>query len=228
MNIDINFQGICYQADLSKPILLALPIQDGQKGFAFGAEPLALQALYRIAKGDSVNATGIVMNIHDHGTHTENFAHIAPDIEPIHLEKYHFFAQVIQVNVLQKGELFILEDTVLGEIQNGVEALVFVSESHQFHLEEELASELEKRGICHILLSTTSIDPIADGGKLLAHKAFFSHKQGGYRKNATITELIRCQKEMPEGLYLLNLQVLLLQAEASPSNPVLYALTPKK
>lgn len=228
MNIDINFQGVCYQADLSKPISLALPIQDGQKGFAFGAEPLALQALYRIAKGDSVNATGIVMNIHDHGTHTENFAHIAPDIEPIHLEKYHFFAQVIQVNVLQKGELFVLDAAVLGKIQNGVEALVFVSESHQFHLEEELASALAKRGICHILLSTTSIDPIADGGKLLAHKAFFSDQQGGYRENATITELIRCSKPLSEGLYLLNLQVLLVQAEASPSNPVLYVLIPKK
>lgn len=76
-------------------------------------------------------------------------------------------------------------------------------------------------GVEHLLTNLPSVDREDDGGRLLAHHAFWHYPQAP-RMGATITELIRVPGELPDGLYYLNLMIAPLQSDASPSKPVLY------
>ena len=83
---------------------------------------------------------------------------------------------------------------------------------------------LNQNGIEHLLVDLPSVDREEDQGRLSAHKAFWGMETGPLRINSTITELIYVPDEIPDGLYLLNLQVMNLANDAAPSRPVLYAL----
>jgi hypothetical protein len=92
------------------------------------------------------------------------------------------------------------------------------------YLAHEAAAYLVQLGVNHLLIDLPSVDQEADGGKLLAHKAFWQFP-GNIRKACTITELIFVDTAIADGLYLLNLQITSLEMDASPSKPVLYNLT---
>jgi arylformamidase len=79
-------------------------------------------------------------------------------------------------------------------------------------------------GLDHLLIDLPSVDRESDGGKLLAHKAFWQFPER-IRKNCTITELVYVADTIQDGLYFLNLQITSLEMDASPSKPVLYNLT---
>ena len=73
----------------------------------------------------------------------------------------------------------------------------------------------------HVLVDLPSVDREQDGGRLLAHRAFFRE-----RSDCTVTELCRNDtlNEMDDGWYALNLQLLRWHVDAVPSRPVLYHL----
>jgi arylformamidase len=75
----------------------------------------------------------------------------------------------------------------------------------------------------HLLTDLPSVDREQDGGRLLAHRAFWNYPAQP-RLEATISELLRIPPTLPDGEYLLELQVLDLDSDASPSIPTLYAL----
>jgi hypothetical protein len=79
---------------------------------------------------------------------------------------------------------------------------------------------LVDHGINHLLIDLPSIDPEVDGGALAAHRALWA--EGGDHR--TITELIRVPEALPDGLYLLNLQVAPFENDAAPSRPVVFVL----
>ena len=78
--------------------------------------------------------------------------------------------------------------------------------------------------INHLLTDLPSVDREEDGGKLLAHKAFWKYPED-IRRSATITELVYVPDVVTDGLYLLNVQITSLEVDASPSKPVIYQLT---
>ena len=88
-------------------------------------------------------------------------------------------------------------------------------------------------GVEHLLVDLPSVDRMRDNGLLLAHRAFWDMPRGSTslpeakRSHATITELIYVPDDVPDGEYLLNLQVAPLEADAAPSRPVLYPLLNK-
>ena len=84
-----------------------------------------------------------------------------------------------------------------------------------------------EQGVRHLLVDLPSVDREEDGGKLLAHKAFWQYPDN-IRENCTITELIYADNIIKDGLYLLNIQIASFEIDVSPSKPVLYALTVKK
>jgi hypothetical protein len=87
----------------------------------------------------------------------------------------------------------------------------------------EAISYLVECGIKHLLIDLPSVDREEDGGKLLAHKAFWQYPDN-VRKNCTISELIYVPDGIKDGLYLLNLQVASFEIDVSPSKQVLYEL----
>ena len=84
----------------------------------------------------------------------------------------------------------------------------------------------------HLLVDIPSVDRLFDEGKLRNHHTFWalaegSHSLGQAEASAqTITEMIYVGDEIPDGIYLLNLQIAPFMADAAPSRPVLYALNP--
>ena len=87
------------------------------------------------------------------------------------------------------------------------------------------------RGFRHLLVDLPSIDRLFDDGKLANHRIFWNVEPGSLginaktRINSTITELIYVSNEVPDGQYLLNLQIAPFDSDAAPSRPILFPFT---
>ena len=87
-----------------------------------------------------------------------------------------------------------------------------------------------KAGVKHLLVDLPSIDRSNDDGKLNGHHLFWDVKSGQHQEdhdskvNKTITEMIFVGEEIPDGPYLLNLQIAPFVSDAAPSRPLLYPL----
>ena len=76
-------------------------------------------------------------------------------------------------------------------------------------------------GVQHFLIDLPSVDREYDGGKMLAHRAWWKYP-GDPRMQSTITEMIYVPNEVSDGSYILNLQIASFVNDASPSKPILY------
>lgn len=89
-----------------------------------------------------------------------------------------------------------------------------------------------ERGIDTLVVDLPSIDRAQDGGRLAAHRIFWGMPAGSTsaatvtRKHATITEMAFIDNAVPDGAYLLNLQVPPFMIDAAPSRPILLPLSP--
>lgn len=83
-------------------------------------------------------------------------------------------------------------------------------------------------GVKHLVADMPSIDRIFDDGNLLNHRIFWNVKLRSFevnentRINSTITEMIYVPNEVPDGEYLLNLQIAPFESDCAPSRPVLF------
>ena len=99
------------------------------------------------------------------------------------------------------------------------------------YLSREAAELLVERGIEHLVVDLPSIDRSHDEGRLTAHRIFFGLPHGSTalaqatRARATVTELAYIADTVPDGPYLLELQVPALGGDAVPSRPLLYRLS---
>ena len=98
------------------------------------------------------------------------------------------------------------------------------------YLTREAAAWLVDRGIEALVLDLPSADRADDGGKLTAHRVFFGLPPGSRRAadatrpRASITELAWIGPGIPDGLYLLDLQLPAFVTDAAPSRPLLFAV----
>ena len=97
------------------------------------------------------------------------------------------------------------------------------------YLSEDAATFIREIGIQHLLIDLPSVDREEDEGKLLAHKAFWNVKNvtdlnDDARFNCTITEMIFVDDTVGDGSYILNLQIVSFENDASPSKPILYKI----
>ena len=90
---------------------------------------------------------------------------------------------------------------------------------------------LNELGVQHLLIDLPSVDRLFDEGILSAHHEFWSVPHGTNKvdpasaSTKTITEMVYVPNSVPDGNYLLNLQIAPFQSDAAPSRPVLYSLT---
>ncbi|MGH8229515.1 MAG: cyclase family protein [Steroidobacteraceae bacterium] len=98
------------------------------------------------------------------------------------------------------------------------------------YLSREAAEWLVERSIEHLVVDVPSIDRARDEGRLTAHRIFFGLPPGAAdlalarRARCTVTELASIPAALPDGEYLLELQVPAIAGDAVPSRPLLYAL----
>jgi kynurenine formamidase len=89
---------------------------------------------------------------------------------------------------------------------------------------------LAERSVNSLVVDLPSLDRADDGGRLAAHREYWGLPPGcedaaqATRGEALVTELAYVPDSVPDGLYLLDLQVPAFGSDAAPSRPVLYPL----
>lgn len=241
--VKIDWQGKEWTADLSEGHCIAIPLKhNDHQPNAFYAP---LYEAYPVKAGEwtgdtrqgaSVNFYNLRINPHGNGTHTECVGHISKERYSIHqsLGCGRWIAQLITVYpVIQDNG-----DRVIGdpEWQQGIEAIILRTQpNHEDkkyrhyggtnppYLDPAAAERMAEEGILHLLLDVPSVDREEDGGALAAHKAFWNYPENP-RLNATISEMIYVDNIIPDGLYLLELQIAAIDIDASPSRPFIYPM----
>jgi len=245
MRTTINFKAKNYIIDLSKPLDISIGLRgDAKNPVAWYLDAPKINPVKdgdfigRVSEGASVNFNNIQFNPHAHGTHTECVGHISREFYSINqtLKTFFFFSKLISVEPETRGEDKVISEAILRDkIQhNETEALIIrtlpnfrekqtkkYSHTNWPYLSEEAAVFLRNSGVKHLLIDLPSVDKEKDGGKLLAHKAFWNYPKNT-RFDATITELVYVPNSIEDGIYLLNLQIASFENDASPSKPVLY------
>jgi arylformamidase len=187
-------------------------------------------------EGASVNFYDLRINPHGNGTHTECVGHISKERYSIHqsLNSGRWVAQLISAYPQVQDDSDRIIDKL--EWEEGVQSIIIRSmpnhddkKSRQYsgtnppYLSAHIAQRMSDMGVLHLLLDLPSVDRENDGGALAAHKAFWRYPDNP-RLNATITEMIYVDNMIPDGLYLLEIQIPALELDASPSRPFIYAL----
>lgn len=200
------------------------------------------------ALGGPVNFRDVYFNPHGHGTHTECVGHISNPILSVnrYLERFWFTAQVLSVEpaVLQRDERYMksgdriiqAHQLVKSGLSAGAEALVIrtrpnppakrnrvYSGANPPYLHPDAMRLIQQAGFEHLLIDLPSVDRESDEGLLECHHIFWEYPDRT-AFHRTITELIYVSDRIPDGRYVLNLQVAPFENDAAPSRPVLYAL----
>ncbi|MCE2734762.1 MAG: cyclase family protein [Flammeovirgaceae bacterium] len=249
MIIQLAFNNKLYKADLQNGVDISLPIQEGAQNVnCYYAEPVVFQTIEMgsfvgsVQRGGSVNYQKLSITPHGNGTHTECYGHLEATSITINqcLKKFHFIAQLVTVipDKQNNGDNIIKLESFKEKIKNEnlPEAIIIrtlpnddakttlhYSGTNPSYLEPALPKWLAEKNVKQLLLDLPSVDKEIDGGLLAAHRAFWNLPYQP-RTDACITELVFVPNFIQDGLYLLNLQIISLEMDASPSKPILYPL----
>ena len=254
MKATIQHQHQTFQVDLSQPIDISIPLTNTDKNpIAWYIDKPVIEPVRfgdwigKVSEGSSsTNFNTIFFNPHGHGTHTECLGHITRDFYSVNqsLQQFFFVAELISIAPEWQTEDWVItknqiEKALAGKTPEAIVIRTLPNDEYKLHqnysntnppyLEDFAAEFLRKIGVAHLLIDLPSVDKEHDDGKLAAHKAFWNVKNvndlnADARLNATITEMIFVPDHIPDGSYLLNLQIASFENDASPSKPVLYAI----
>ncbi len=255
MIASISHDGKTFQVDLAKPIDISIPLSDSNENpIAWYIDKPKIDPVVfgdwigKVSEGkSSTNFNNIFFNPHGHGTHTECLGHITRDFYSVNqsLKTFFFTTEIVSVTPESEAEDFVIRKESIEKALNGKtpEAIVIrtvpndkdklsrkYSNTNWPYLLEEAALFLKEIGTKHLLIDLPSVDKEHDEGKLLAHKAFWNVSDindlnQDARLDCTITEMIYVPDEIPDGSYLLNLQIASFENDASPSKPILYRIS---
>lgn len=241
----MKLNGKILTVDLSRNFDLSIPLQASPSNpLAWGVEQPIIKPIKlgdwvgKVTEGASVNFNTIEFSPHGHGTHTECIGHITPEFYSINqlLKEFVFCAEVISVVPENFGKDYRISKKQLMSAMKGAKPTALVvrtipntknklernyTGTNWPYLEESAAAYLAEIGVKHLLIDLPSVDKEKDGGKLLAHKAFWRYPENP-RYDCTITEMIFVPNEVEDGAYLLNLLIAPFENDASPSKPILY------
>ena len=249
LKASISYKEKIYNYNPQKPIDISIPIREGEENVnCYYAETVKSEIIRMgnfvgsVAEGGTVNYRKVTITPHGNGTHTECYAHISTDKITVNeaLEQFLFFTQLISITPkeLGNGDFVVCFEDFENQIDkdNLPQAIIIrtlpnlaekinsqYSGSNPPYLDSKIGVFLQENNIEHLLVDLPSVDKEVDGGKLLTHKSFWNYPKSP-RAKATITELIYVPSETLDGFYLLNLQIISLQLDASPSKPILYTL----
>ena len=244
----ITFKGTSYNLDLDKPIDISIPLRTGKENVnAWYSNPVTIEPVRMgdwvgdVKQGGSVNFRNIMFNPHGNGTHTECVGHISKEDYTINqsLKKFFFMAELITIlpDETPEGDHIITkqhiencldgkrpEAIVIRTLDNHISKINRqYSNTNPPYLHHEAAEYIDQLGIDHLLIDLPSVDKEVDGGKLLAHHAFWQYPHNT-KTTRTITEMIYVPNTIFDGTYLLNLQIASFENDASPSKPLLFQL----
>jgi len=238
--------------DLSAPIRF-----DGSQSALFGL-PRAARAWARtegfsgcVAQGASCNVETLTVTPHVHGTHTECVGHITRgrisllDVwKPARLRALLVTAPEPEGGArpgISAAELAGTAANPAIAMLRGTAATALILRTRSpadrpRFLTEDAAAWIRTAGFSHLLIDAPSIDPMDDGGRLAAHRAFWGMAPGSVDPVAvtpgpdplemTITELLRIPDQLDDGWGWLDLHIPPFDSDAAPSRPLYYPDAP--
>lgn len=237
-----------YEVDLGRPMPIAIDLNfNGDQPNFFEAPPATAQPLTSgtfvgaTAQGGSCNVDQLQLTPHCNGTHTECARHVTGDSPPITeiLDEAFIVCHLITIEPeALPGDTRVTADTLAKSFGHhtaiaGKGLIIrtnaddplrrYSSPATTPYLCADIIKFCMTFGIKHLLTDLPSIDRM-DDQQLTNHRVFFDTASGGNRN--TITELVHVPNTVPDGLYLLNLQIAPFLADASPSRPILYRAWP--
>lgn len=247
MKAVITINSTAFEVDFSNPIDLSIPLGSGSENpLAWTHDTPVITPVTvgdwvgKVSEGASINFNEVFISPHAHGTHTESYGHISETFYSVNqaLKAFMFDAVLITVSPASKGEDWVIQKSALEQLllEKTPEAVIIrtlpndASKKHKCwtdtnwpYLAGDAAQFLREIGVQHLLIDLPSVDKERDEGMLAAHKAFWNYPEKP-EAHRTITEMIYVPDDIPDGRYLLNLQITSLENDASPSKPVIYKL----
>lgn len=246
IEIKVNHLGIDYIIDPQRFYDISMPFSSlPSAARAWYIDPVKIEPVRlgdwvgSVKEGGSVNFNNIFFNPHAHGTHTECVGHISKEDFSINKNLKQFFclATLLTVTPEERGEDLVIDARAFEEIRKTkTEAIVIrtlpntssklstnYSNSNPPYITIEAMQLLVDCGIKHLLIDLPSVDKEQDGGALAAHHIFWQYP-ANTRLDSTITEFVFIDTSIPDGVYMLNLQVAPFENDASPSRPLLFPL----
>ena len=208
--------------------------------------------VWNIKEGAACNIPIIDLNIHCGATHSECRSHITKENLTISETIKDFFIPSIVISVeptnnidnetyhynLSNDDLIItkaiLEKKINIHKKSNIKAIIIrtlpnledeliskdYNKEHNAFFSNEAISYLTQIGVEHLLVDLPSIDKLNDGGSLGNHRIFWSLEEKP--NNNTITEFAFIRDEIKDGFYLLSLNILNINLDASPCRPLIY------
>jgi kynurenine formamidase len=248
-SLKMKIDGQQLRIDPNKPLDISIPIKHGEKNpICYHSDDPRIQPVEKpgfigsVARGGSCNHNVITLTPHGNGTHTECYGHISSDSSVTLnkcLKRFHFNAQLISVGSVTsaQSDLVIPWNAIKPLLNDPIpEALIIrtlpnsrgklkaqYSGTNPPYLGTGVTKNIEAMNIRHLLVDLPSVDKEEDDGNLVSHHEFWNYPESP-RADCTITELIFVPDSIKDGRYLLNLQIISLESDASPSKPILYSL----
>lgn len=209
-----------------------------------------------VRHGGSCNCSVHVLAPHCNGTHTECVGHVTQERLSVRDLALRHFSAALLITVTPEASRDVPGDRVitLAALQAAIgpatlsdyQALVLrtlPNDSSKLtrnydagplppYFALDAMRHVVEHGIDTLVVDLPSIDRANDGGKLAAHRIFWGMPAGSTsaatvaRPNATVTEMAFIDGAVPDGAYLLNLQIPPFMIDAAPSRPVLLPLMP--
>ena len=240
----LEINGKTVRIDLKKPIDISMPLSANENAAsAWYVPPVRIEAVRTdqfvgdVNLGGSVNFNNIFFNPHGNGTHTESVGHISKEKESInrYLKQFFFTARLISLTPEKQGEDDVITKAQVEEkLTESSEALILrtlpndigkltrqYSNTNPAYIHADAIPYILSKGIDHLLIDLPSVDREVDSGILAAHHKFWDYPNNPQR-HRTITEFVFVPDEVPDGFYILNIQIAPFENDASPSKPVLY------
>ncbi len=246
----IIHKGAEFRVDFSKPLDISIPLRAGEPNVnAWYVPPVKIEPVRMgdwvgdVNQGGPVNFKNIFLNPHGNGTHTECVGHISREPFTLNqcLKTFFFLCEVISVlpEELANGDWVIGKKTIQASLgDRKTEALALrtlsnppekinqhYSNTNPPYLTTEAMQFILDAEVDHLLTDMPSVDKEKDDGSLVCHHLFWDYPSNP-KTGKTISELIYIPNHIPDGSYLLNLQITSLESDASPSKPCLYRIIP--
>lgn len=269
MKITFSIHNILYEADISTPLDISIPLQfNGPQpntydvGIAVSKAFESGDFIGDTRRGGGCNFEEYTLIPHCNGTHTECVGHIVNDRISIQRILKDTLIPSALITVMTEnavssvdsyspsktaGDMIIskkmLEEALRDVFPGFLEGLMIrtlpneESKKNRLYMQQqppffslEAMEYIVEKGVTHLLVDIPSVDRTFDEGKLSTHHIFWNIQQGSHEvkkascSSKTITEMIYVPDEIPDGIYLLNLQIASFVADATPSRPVLFQL----
>ena len=210
------------------------------------------QETWSVKDGAPCNIPIINLNIHCGATHTECRSHITKEKMSVTdcIKNSLLLSHLISVTPsnkiendsyhypVNKDDLIITKDMLYEKIKDiktpSLKSIIVrtlpnsdkrLNQNYNINKNAFFSNEaiyyLKSIGIENLIVDLPSIDKYDDGGKLGNHRIFWGVDKGTLNQN-TITELTYIKNQIEDGEYLLSLNMLNLNLDASPSRPIIY------